>query len=204
MQIERLKQLLEGPLPGESAHELMAPSVRFTGFSEPDPALARPSSVLILFFPREGKWFLPFIQRPVYDGVHSGQISFPGGKYEEEDQDYCSTALRESNEEIGIVPDDVSVIGALTPLYIPNSNFYVYPQVGWIDYYPEFTPDPTEVEEIMEVPLDLLLREDNVKQFSKEINGTYVEAPYFDAGGRIIWGATAMILSEMLEMIRKL
>lgn len=204
MQIERLKQLLEGPLPGEPAHELMAPSARFTGTRMPDPALARPSSVLILFYPREGKWYLPFIQRPVYDGVHSGQISFPGGKCEKEDSDYCSTALRESHEEIGIVPDDVSLVGALTPLYIPNSNFYVYPQVGWMDYLPKFTPDPTEVEEVIEVPLELLLQKKNVKYFSKEINGTQLKAPYFDAGGKKIWGATAMMLGEMLEIIRKL
>jgi 8-oxo-dGTP pyrophosphatase MutT (NUDIX family) len=204
MQIERLKQLLDGPLPGEPAHELMAPSARFTGNRMPDPALARPSSILILFYRRDGKWFLPFIQRPVYNGVHSGQISFPGGKCEKEDPDYCSTALRESHEEIGIAPEDVNVVGALTPLYIPNSNFYVYPQVGWIDYYPEFIPDPTEVEEIIEVPLDLLLHKNNVKHFSKEINGTQLKAPYFDAGGKKIWGATAMMLSEMLEVIRKL
>jgi 8-oxo-dGTP pyrophosphatase MutT (NUDIX family) len=204
MQIDRLKYLLEGPLPGEPAHELMAPSARFTGTRMPDPALARPSSILILFYPRKGKWFLPFIQRPVYNGVHSGQISFPGGKCEEEDSDYCSTALRETHEEIGIAPDDVTIIGALTPLYIPNSNFYVYPQVGWIDYLPEFSPDPTEVDEVIEVPLELLLSEKNVKQFSREFNGTSLTAPYFDVQGREIWGATAMMLSEMLEVIRKL
>jgi 8-oxo-dGTP pyrophosphatase MutT (NUDIX family) len=204
MQIERLKQLLEGPLPGESAHELMAPNVRFTGLRMPDPSQARLSSILILFYPRDGKWFLPFIQRPLYNGVHSGQISFPGGKCEKEDHDYCSTALRETHEEIGIAPEEVNIVGSLTPLYIPNSNFYVYPQVGWIDYYPKFSPDPTEVEEIIEVPLDLLLSEKNVKQFSREFNGTSLTAPYFDAHGREIWGATAMMLSEMLEVIRKL
>ncbi|WP_291859497.1 CoA pyrophosphatase [Marinilabilia sp.] len=204
MQIQKLKQLLEGPLPGEPAHELMAPSARFTGTRLPDPAQARPSSVLILFYRRNGSWFLPFIQRPVYDGVHSGQISFPGGKYEEEDSDFCATALRESHEEIGIVQEDIQVLGALTPLYIPNSNFQVYPQVGWVDYQPEFSPDPTEVDEIIEVPLEVLLEQENVKQLTKNINGVSLSAPYFDAEGRVIWGATAMILSEMLEVLRKI
>ncbi|WP_010664214.1 NUDIX hydrolase [Marinilabilia salmonicolor] len=204
MQIEKLKQLLKGPLPGETAHELMAPSVRFTGSRMPDPALARPSSVLILFYPRNGRWHLPFIQRPVYDGVHSGQISFPGGKCEEEDSDFCSTALRESHEEIGVDPGDVQILGALTPLYIPNSNFQVYPQVGWMDYEPDFAPDPTEVDEIIEVPLELLLKRENVKQLNRNINGTTLTAPYFEAGNRAIWGATAMILSEMLEVLRKI
>lgn len=204
MRIQKLKQLLEGPLPGEPAHELMAPSARFTGSQLPDPAQARPSSVLILFYPCHGSWFLPFIQRPVYDGVHSGQISFPGGKCEEEDSDYCATALRESNEEIGIVQEDVQILGALTPLYIPNSNFHVYPHVGWVDYQPEFSPDPIEVDEVIEVPLDVLLNQENVKQLTRNINGVSLSAPYFDAEGYVIWGATAMILSEMLEVLRKI
>lgn len=204
MDIEKLKHLLEGPLPGEPAHELMSPSVRHTGTRMPDSSRARLSSVLILFFPKEGQWFMPFIQRPVYDGVHSGQISFPGGKCEESDLDYCATALRETHEEIGIDPANIEVLGELTPLYIPNSNFYVYPQVGWMKHEPVFIPDPTEVDEVIEVPVDVLLKVENVRRFSKEINGISLTAPYFDADGRRIWGATAMMLSEMLELLRRL
>ncbi len=204
MHIDKLKQFLSGPLPGESAHSLMEPSVRFTGINMPDPKAARASSVLILFYQKNGRWFIPFIQRPVYDGVHSGQISFPGGKCEEGDADYFFTAIRETHEEIGIPPEKIKYLGALTPIYIPNSNFFVYPQVGWTDEVPAFVPDPLEVEEIIEVSVDLLLNRINTKSFTRKLNGNVISAPYYDADGKKIWGATAMMLSEMLEILRKL
>jgi len=204
MQIDHLKQLLKGPLPGVEAHNLMAPPVRFTGNIVPNPADARLSSVLILLFKKSGQWTIPFIQRPVYDGVHSGQISFPGGKCEAGDPDHLFTALRETREEIGIDPHLVQPLGELTPLYIPNSNFYVYPQVGWLDEEVDFVPDPLEVEEIIEVSVDRLLDRRYTKTFTRKVNEVTISAPYYDAAGRKIWGATAMILSEMLEIVRKL
>jgi 8-oxo-dGTP pyrophosphatase MutT (NUDIX family) len=204
MHIDKLEQLLKGPLPGEDAHILMAPAVRFTGNRMPDPANARASSVLILLCKKKEQWTIPFIQRPVYDGVHSGQISFPGGKCEAGDHDYLFTALRETREEIGIEPYRVKPLGALTPLYIPNSNFYVYPQVGWIDEELEYVPDPLEVEEVIEVSVNRLLDKRNTKTYTWKVNESTISAPYYDADGKKIWGATAMMLSEMLEIIRKL
>lgn len=203
MRIEELIKMLNGPLPGEEAHSLMAPTARFTGNRMPDPAKARPSSVLILFYWKNNRWFIPFIQRPVYDGVHSGQISFPGGKREYGDPDHVYTALRETHEEIGVAPKQIKHLGALTPLYIPNSNFYVYPQVGWTDVEPSFVPDPTEVDEVIEVSVDRLLDDRYIKRFSCKINQTTISAPYYDAGGKKIWGATAMIVSELVELIKK-
>ncbi len=202
MEFDKIKTILKGPLPGESAHSIMAPTSRFTGNQLSNPADARPGSVLILFYRKGSEWFIPFIQRPIYDGVHSGQISLPGGKCEPGDKDMLFTALRETHEEIGIAPEEVNFLGALTPLYIPNSNFYVYPQVGWVKHSLFFTPDPLEVEEILEVPVSRLLDRKKVKYFTREIQGVTISAPYFDARGSEIWGATAMILSEMLEVIR--
>ncbi|MGM0377562.1 MAG: NUDIX hydrolase [Bacteroidota bacterium] len=200
--VEALKHLLSGPLPGKNAQDLMSPSIRATGNQVGNPADARPGSVLILLYQRNGQWMIPFIQRPVYDGVHSGQISFPGGKCEEEDDGYLFTALRETQEEIGILPQDVDFLGALTPLYIPNSNFFVYPFVGWMHQPPAFHPDPTEVDEVIEMPLGKLLDKRYVKTFSEKINDTMISAPYYEAGNRKIWGATAMMLSEMLEILK--
>lgn len=200
--VDALKHLLSGPLPGKEAQDLMSPSIRSTGHQVGNPADARPGSVLILLYQREGQWMIPFIQRPVYDGVHSGQISFPGGKCEENDEGYFFTALRETEEEIGILPEEVEFLGALTPLYIPNSNFFVYPFVGWMDKSPIFNPDPTEVDEIIEMPLKKLLDKRYVKTFSERINDTMLSAPYYEAGHRKIWGATAMILSEILEVLK--
>ncbi|MFO8000946.1 MAG: CoA pyrophosphatase [Marinilabilia sp.] len=202
--IEALKQFLHGPLPGREAQDLMAPSTRSTENRMADPADARPSSVLVLFYQREGQWFIPFIQRPVYDGVHSGQVSFPGGKCEEEDEGHLYTALRETREEIGVIPGEVIPLGALTPLYIPNSNFFVYPHVGWMDKTPAFVPDPLEVEEVIEVTVDRLLDKRYTKTFCREVNEITITAPYFDAGSKKIWGATAMMLSEMLEILKML
>jgi 8-oxo-dGTP pyrophosphatase MutT (NUDIX family) len=204
MQIERLKHMLSGPLPGEKAQALMAPSFRFEDMWTGDPSEALPSSVLILIFPKRGHWFVPFIQRSVYNGAHSGQISFPGGKCEKDDLDYLHTALRETEEEIGVASGIVNFLGALTPLYIPKSNFFVYPQVGWVNETPHFVPDPLEVSEIIEVSLESLLERENVKTFSYQANDTVISAPYYDANGKKIWGATAMILSEMLEVIKRL
>jgi len=200
--VDALKHLLSGPLPGKEAQDLMSPSIRSTGNQVGNPEDARPGSVLVLLYQRDNQWMVPFIQRPVYDGVHSGQISFPGGKCEEDDEGYFFTALRETQEEIGISPEDVEWLGALTPLYIPNSNFFVYPFVGWVDKPPVFHPDPTEVDEVIEVPLENLLDDRYVKRFSEKINDTMISAPYYEAGNRKIWGATAMMLSEMLEVVR--
>ena len=204
MDIEKLKQLLKAPLPGEKAQAIMAPEVRQPGPWGAGPENARFSSVLILFFPKNGHWYLPLIQRPVYNGAHSGQISFPGGKQEEHDADSLETALRETHEEIGIPPDKVSHLGALTNLYIPKSNFIVFPQVGWMQEEPSFVPDPLEVDEIIEVSLDALLDESCVKAFTFQSGDTMASAPYYDVSGKRIWGATAMIMSEILEVVRKL
>ncbi|MGQ1891812.1 NUDIX hydrolase [Thermophagus sp. OGC60D27] len=202
--INKLIKLFKGPLPGKEAQELMAPTSRQVEMQTLSDSNTKASSVLLLLYPKHDTWHLPFIQRPVYNGFHSGQISFPGGKEESGDKNHLQTALRETHEEIGIEPELVNIIGSLTPIYIPHSNYKVYPFVGWVNSTPHFSPDPVEVDEIIEVSLDELMKNSSIKTFSYQRAGSLFMAPYYSAGDKKIWGATAMILSEMLEMIKTL
>ena len=200
--VEILKNLFSKPLPGVKAQELMSASRRFTGVKKPDPETARDSSVFILLFQKNKKWNFPLIKRSEYNGVHSGQISLPGGKYEPADRDLIQTAYRETKEEIGIPPDKIIYIGTLTTLYIPNSNFNVTPHVGLITSPPRFLRNEREVEEIITVPVNVLLDTSGIRYFTREINNTVITAPYYPYQNHKIWGATAMILSEFAEVIR--
>ena len=142
--------------------------------------------------------------RPTYEGIHSGQISLPGGKYELTDSDLSVTALREAQEEIGVDSKKVRLIGRLSELYIPPSNYIVQPFVGVLETEPAFTPDPKEVERIIEIRLEDLLDEKNKRK--KRIllrTGTSILAPCYIIDGNTIWGATAMILSEFREIARR-
>ncbi len=196
-----LKDAFNGPLPGKEAQLLMSPSVRFTGVKLPDRSLARESSVLILLYPKNGVWYIPLMLRQVYKGAHSGQISFPGGKKEKADKHHWATALRETYEELGVKHEDVEFIGELTSLYIPNSNYIVYPQVGIIKYAPHFVPDQREVATIIEAPINDLCNPTNIKRFSRQINNAKVDAPYFSFQSYEIWGATAMMMSEFIQVL---
>ena len=203
--IEGLKIKLDGPLPGLDAQLKMANLKRIThGRSMAIPPDARQGGVLLLLYPAGEKIYIVFIKRTEYNGVHSGQISFPGGGQEKVDKTIIDTALREAFEEIGVPPGLVVPIGKLTQLYIPPSNFLVTPVVGFIEFTPHFKPEPEEVERIIQVPLDALLDENNLQE--KEITiveGLVITAPCFYIDRNIIWGATAMILSELIELIRQ-
>ncbi|NPA35272.1 MAG: CoA pyrophosphatase [Chlorobi bacterium] len=200
--VEILKHLLSLPLPGEKAHKVMSSSKRYTGKGTPDPEKAKKSSVFILLYKENGKWIIPMIKRPEYKGIHGGQISLPGGKFDESDTDLLQTAYRETYEEIGIEKDNIIFAGTLSALFIPNSNFIVIPQVGVLNKYPQFRPDEREVEKIVKFPLNILFDKSRVKTFTKVVRGTSVIAPYYDFNGNQIWGATAMILNEFAEIIR--
>ncbi|MBK3518297.1 NUDIX hydrolase [Carboxylicivirga marina] len=202
-EIDILTRALSKPLPGIEAQRLMSPSVRFTGHTKYDSSKARISSVLILLYKKNDEWCIPLIQRPKYDGAHSGQVSFPGGKLEEGDRSFLDTALREAEEEVGINRNELSFIAELSSLYIPNSNFIVYPQVCVTEFEPLFIPDRREVESIIEVPICQLLAPDTVDRFQRNINGTIVDAPFYKIDDYMIWGATAMMLSEFLSLVEK-
>ena len=199
--IEILKEQLKSELPGEKAHKIMAPNTRFTGSVMPDKEIAKASAVLILIYPKNGSLHIPFILRPEYDGAHSGQVSLPGGKAEPNDPDISYTALRETYEEIGIDISRMNLLGRLSEIYIPNSNFVVHPFIGYLSQTPTFTPDPFEVQSVIEADLYDLLQPETVSVFEKEKNGHHIIAPYFNIENNKIWGATAMIISEFKEVI---
>lgn len=200
---DSIKKVLEPPLPGEKAQELMAPNIRLTGSWSGDRVNARDSSVLILVYPTHHNIVVPFIQRPDYQGVHGGQVSLPGGKCEGTDGSFWETALRETREELGIDTSKIEFLGQLSQIYIPNSNFIVSPQVGFLPSRPVFNPNHYEVSEVFEVSVMDFFKPMKVKRFEKIINGLNLEAPYFDANGKQIWGATAMMLSELIEAFRQ-
>jgi 8-oxo-dGTP pyrophosphatase MutT (NUDIX family) len=190
------------PLPGIQAQLKMAHLERRLNYSQRSiPPYARIGAVLILLYEEDDNLKTCFIERTTYDGVHSGQIAFPGGK-KEEDETLVQAALREAEEEIGVKQGDVTILGQLTELYIPPSNFLVHPFVGSISYKPSFFPEPAEVAEVVEVKVDDL--SDVNYRGEKKIklsNGSTVETPYFNLQGKTVWGATAMIISEFLEVM---
>ncbi len=200
---EKIRQRLREELPGEKAQLRMASTLRSTLRlrSQPDQA-TRTGAVLILFYPKEGIMHIPMIRRPVYKGVHSGQVAFPGGRAEDGDKDLIETALREAHEEIGVNPAQIDILGSLTPLFVPASNFMVHPVLGFTRYHPDFQPDAYEVDAILEVPVDEL--QDITRMGTKEIiirEGITIQAPFYDLQGHTVWGATAMMISELLEIV---
>ncbi len=192
-------------LPGADAHVLLAPEMRRndikTGIT-PDHAVE--SAVLILLYPFQSRLHTVVILRNEYDGAHSGQISLPGGKAEDSDIDFKHTALREAQEEIGIIPSEIEIIGQLSRFYVRPSNFIVYPYIAYCAHRPEFYPDKTEVQRIIEIDI---LNEINLnKMVNKTIifkNNIQVYAPGFEVGGEFMWGATAMIFSELIHVFDK-
>lgn len=200
--LSKLKLQLQSTLPGLDAQLLMAPSVRKSVINYNSiPLDAVESSVLILLYPFEEKLNTIFIQRQSYNGVHSGQISFPGGRKEATDTDFIHTALREAQEEVNIDPQLVQVLGSLTSLYIPPSNFVVYPVVGYSTERPHFIAQQSEVAGIIEASVDLFLNPELKKIKNISVRESSIKTPCFEINGHTIWGATAMILSELKAII---
>ena len=204
--VEALKERLQQPLPGIKAQAQMSPQleqdVRFKQQPRPD---ARQGSVLLLLYPHKDTIWFPLMQRPQYQGHHSGQVSLPGGKWEPGDPDRIYTALRETEEEMGIPREGVQILGSLSELYIPPSNFVVLPVVGYMPQAPTFRPDPLEVEQVLEVPLPDLLEENFIKFTDSPPGSLYkIRTPYYPVEERVVWGATAMILSEFVTLIKEL
>jgi 8-oxo-dGTP pyrophosphatase MutT (NUDIX family) len=161
----------------------------------------RESAVLVLLYPRGGQTYTVLTLRPQDLHAHAGQISFPGGRLEAHETP-AQAALRETHEEVGIHPAQVKLLGSLTPLYIPPSDYQVHPFVGWHEQSPTFTPQAGEVAELVEVPLLMLLDASTRQEEIWNRRGLELQVPYFNVGNHKVWGATAMILSEFLERIR--
>jgi 8-oxo-dGTP pyrophosphatase MutT (NUDIX family) len=194
-QMHQLQECLKRDLPGRQAQELMAPSIRPPGLAQFNGSNPRSSGVMILLFPSGQGVCTVFIVRTP-GGPHGGQISLPGGKQEISDSDLSDTARRETFEEIGVGSDSIAEIGKLTPLYVPHSNFIIQPVIGWVAFYPVFTLDEQEVASVIVTPLKQLFDPVNRKTMILNRAGAEIMAPYYEASGHRIWGATAMIISE--------
>ncbi|MGB0929652.1 MAG: NUDIX domain-containing protein [Chitinophagales bacterium] len=159
-------------------------------------------AVMIALYEEDGEVYLPMMLRPTNSRAHPGQIAFPGGKAEEEDIDLIETAVREMEEEIGVWVNRENIIGELSPVYIPPSNALVTPIVGFLESKPKYIPDPAEVAEVFAVRLDDLLNPDNIS-FKKVIlaSGEYIQMPAYHANGKVIWGGTARMISELVKMV---
>jgi hypothetical protein len=201
--VEKVRQLLKEPLPGIHGQALMAPQpIDFKRFSIDVPKTAKSGAVLFLMYPFENQCMIPFIKRPFYSGVHSAQVSFPGGKRDQSDIDLSFTAIRETEEEIGVLKEDIQVLGRLSDLYIPPSNFLVTPYIGFIKTTPILKPDPFEVERVISCSFSNLLDPSIRKSKNIEIINEKLETPYFEIDKEEVWGATAMILSEFIYLWR--
>ena len=195
-------------LPGEVAQFKMAPMERLVALKKIaiEKETVRKAGVLVLFYPSEtNQTMLALILRKTYKGVHSAQIGFPGGKYENEDTSLKETALRETEEEIGVLRNTVSVLKKLTEVYIPPSNFFVQPYLGITKNTPNFILQEEEVETLIEVPL-IHFMDDTIK-IHQNLTTSYAKniiVPAFLLNNYLVWGATAMMLNEVREMLKEL
>jgi len=202
-----IKQKLQLPLPGMISHLKMAPPHRAHEIiNQLDNAEnAKKSAVLILFFHEHNELKMIVIRRSVYVGIHSGQIAFPGGRYEEEDLEVKTTALREIEEEIGIPREKIEILGRLSDIYVPPSNFLISVFVGYLAERPEYNIDEREVDEVIEIPFSEFYKPDTVKEKDFYVNSIKAadNAPYYDVSNAQIWGASAMVISELLDMLKQ-
>ena len=190
-------------LPSNKAHQRMIPKNRTLDsnilIKKDTPKL---SSVLILLYPKDNELYTVFIKRQEYDGVHSRQIAFLGGKFENKDINLINTAIREANEEIGIEVSSLEVLGQLSELFIPPSNFLVLPVVAYMPEIPLFILNNKEVNKVIEVSIKELMSPENISENEFLIIGTKkIYAPYYNFNQHKIWGATAMIVSELIEVL---
>jgi 8-oxo-dGTP pyrophosphatase MutT (NUDIX family) len=200
-----MPNVLNIELPSISSHIKMAPLERVKMMEENsyDPSSVRKAAVMMLFYPKNDITHLLLIVRNSYPGVHSSQIAFPGGKVEDIDFDLKQTALRETHEEIGVHPNDINVIRDFSSIYIPPSNFLVYPFLGVSQTELIFKLQEEEVAGIIELPLSILLDDSIIS--NKNLETSYsklIEVPVFQIEEHSVWGATAMMLSELKDVLK--
>ena len=203
--LKQIPKIKNSNLPGIDSQFKMAPAIRKNLGKNFDIASRNPktSAVLALLYPKNKQVYMAFILRKTYKGVHSNQIGFPGGKTEKEDKNDADTALRETYEEIGVPPTDITIVKQLTDIYIPPSNFIVKPFLGYVSKTPTFTLEEKEVSALIEVPLSELINEAHVG--TKVITTSYaknLDVPVYTFTTPVLWGATAMMVSEIKDLIR--
>jgi len=195
-------------LPGRKVQYEMAHGARNAWLNNYHvPQNAKQAATLALLYPENNDFHIALMKRVTNPkDRHSGQVSFPGGKVEKEDRNLAHTALRETEEELGIPQSNVSILGQLTDLYIPVSNFLVFPFIGFTPNKPDFQLQQKEVQQIVEAPISALLNKDNRKTTDLTLfnNLTLRDVPYFDINGNVVWGATAMMLNELTTIIEQI
>ncbi|AWH72659.1 coenzyme A pyrophosphatase [Dokdonia sp. Dokd-P16] len=193
------------PLPGRDVQLEMAPTERLKEFEELEISTRNPrqAGVMCLFYPTpDGDTEFILILRKTYEGVHSNQVGFPGGKVELTDRDLAHTALRETEEEVGVPQSHVVITRKLTNIYIPPSNFWVQSFIGHLDHTPAFIAQESEVESLIPVPLSEFLSDTCIT--TQKLSTSYMddmEVPAYKLQGHIVWGATAMMLSEVRSLL---
>lgn len=197
-----LKEKLNTPLPGLNAQLNMVPDPRPGNkvYTEVQNSCKR-AGVLVLLYLKGTRVFVVLTRRTELVEHHQAQISFPGGR-QEEGENLEQTALRETCEELGIQVSAFQVLGPLTPLYIPPTNYCIYPVVAKMTEPPQFKPSPYEVAEVLEIPLDYLCDQKTVRREMWTLHGMNVEVPFYFFEGHKIWGATAMVLAEFVEILK--
>lgn len=203
----RIRKTIGQGLPGFAVQEKMTPLGRLPADKAILMAGKEPynGAVMALLNPLPGgTWSLVYIKRPDYDGTHGGQMAFPGGKTDNDDSDFLHTAQRETHEEIGVLPHEYELVGKLTEVYIPPSNFLVHPYISVAKKTLHFTPDDREVEYVWQVLVEWLLSDNavSVRDF-KTVYGTIKNYPCYIFGNHIVWGATAMITAEIVAVLKK-
>lgn len=202
--IQELEETLKGTLPAHGAHRKVMNHRKPVHQLDEKNLNARQSAVLIHIYPKNNQLHTVFIQRPVYEGVHSGQIALPGGKAEKFDAGVEATALREADEELNIKATDIKVIGKLTPIYVPPSNFMIHPIIGYQESRPNFVIQESEVASYIECKLVHLIGEDKLISSEVIAGGNRMSAKGFQLEGHFVWGATGMMIKEFAEILDQL
>jgi 8-oxo-dGTP pyrophosphatase MutT (NUDIX family) len=198
-----LKATLKGELPGVLAHSKMLPAGRRLNSAENELSMVKPSSVLLLLFPEGDRLYTCLTKRPQTMKHHPGQISFPGGKVEKDDVSAEMTALREAREEVGIDRAGVEVLGKLSDLYVEVSRFSIQPFLAWADRKPDFVVDFGEVEELILFPVSDFVSNEIISESELETATGRLRVKCYLFNGQVVWGATAMILAELIEILKK-
>lgn len=200
--IQLLEKALKGPKPGLRAQIKMVTNPRPGNktYREVEDSCIK-AGVLVLLYPWKNQLHLVLTRRPSHMGLHQAQISFPGGRQEDRES-FGQAALREAHEELGIPVESIRILGELTPLYIPPTNYCIYPVVAATEKRPDFQPSEEEVAEVIEVPLDHLLNPQCIRREVWTVRGLKAEVPFYLFHEHKIWGATAMVLAELLDLMK--
>jgi 8-oxo-dGTP pyrophosphatase MutT (NUDIX family) len=199
----RLAEAALGPLPGRTAHQKLEPPWGFGRHYGPPPHDAVPAAVMVLLYPVEGRVVVPLTLRPAALSSHGGQVSLPGGRIDAGESD-CNAALRELWEELGVASVEVAPIAPLSPLYIFAGKFHVRPWLAWCERRPTFVVNEREVAALLEAPLDELRDPARYGMHRRVARGVEIDVPHLTVGDERVWGATAMILAELVALCERL